>query len=150
MSRGLGDVYKRQQRSFSNARMPGPRPGSHRASGASGEEHRLSLHGEERRVQSPARPFIGCVTLGQQFNHSRIFFKKFPDPTLAGVAQLVGASSHKPKGCRFDPWSGHMPGLRVGSPVGACKRQPIDVSLTSMFVSLPLSPSLPLSKHVLG
>ena len=25
------------------------------------------------------------------------------------VAQLVGTSSHTPKGCRFDSWSGHIP-----------------------------------------
>ena len=25
------------------------------------------------------------------------------------VAQLVGASSHMPKGCGFDLWSEHMP-----------------------------------------
>ena len=30
---------------------------------------------------------------------------------LASVAQLVGASSHKPKGHRFDSQSGHMPRL---------------------------------------
>ena len=40
------------------------------------------------------------------------------------------------KGCGFGPWSGHIPGL-----LGACGRQPIDVSLTSMC----LPPSLPLS-----
>ena len=27
------------------------------------------------------------------------------------VAQLVGASSRTPKGCRFDPGSGHIPRL---------------------------------------
>ena len=30
---------------------------------------------------------------------------------LVGVAQLVGASSHKTKGCGFNSQSGHMPGL---------------------------------------
>ena len=29
------------------------------------------------------------------------------------VAQLVGESSHTPKGCKFHPQSGHVPRLRV-------------------------------------
>ena len=49
---------------------------------------------------------------------------------LAGVAQFVGASSHAHNGFWFDP------------PSGTCRRQPIDVSLMLMFLSLspPLSP----------
>ena len=45
-----------------------------------------------------------------------------------GVAQLVGPSSHTPKGCRFDSWSGH--GQEA---TGRC------FSLTSMFLPLSLS-----------
>ena len=37
---------------------------------------------------------------------------------LAGVAQLVGALSHKPKGRQFNSQSGHMPRLWVPSLVG--------------------------------
>ena len=37
---------------------------------------------------------------------------------LAGIAQLVGTSSCKPKGCGFDSQSGHMPRLWVWSLVG--------------------------------
>ena len=41
------------------------------------------------------------------------------------VAQLVGALSHAPKGCSFDPWTGHK--WEVTNPC---------FSLISMFVSL--------------
>ena len=40
--------------------------------------------------------------------------------TLASVVQLVGAWSHKLKGCRLDSQPGHMPRLWVQSVVGAC------------------------------
>ena len=47
------------------------------------------------------------------------------------VAQLVGASSHMPKDCRFDSWSGYIFGLHVQSPVrGTCRKKLIDVSLS--------------------
>ena len=39
---------------------------------------------------------------------------------LASVAQLVGASSHKPKGHRFNSKSGYVPRLWVWFPVKAC------------------------------
>ena len=42
---------------------------------------------------------------------------------LAGVAQLVRVSSHKPKGHRFDSWSGHLPRLQVQSLVWARTRR---------------------------
>ena len=48
------------------------------------------------------------------------------------VAWLVGASSCAPKGCRFDPRSGHIPRLWVQSQVGACT----DGNLL-MFLPLP-------------
>ena len=41
-------------------------------------------------------------------------------PTLAGVAQLIAASSHLTKRLQFDFPSGHMPSLRVQSLVRAC------------------------------
>ena len=65
------------------------------------------------------------------------------------VAKLVGMSSHKPKGCRFNSWSGHMPRLWVWSLVGA------HTELINWYFSLPLmSLSLFLSvsqinKHIL-
>ena len=31
----------------------------------------------------------------------------------SALAQLVGASSHRLRGCGFDSWSGHMPRLQV-------------------------------------
>ena len=52
------------------------------------------------------------------------------------VAPLVGASSSTPKGCRFDPWSGHTPKLHIRSPVETHGRALIDVSLRWMFFSL--------------
>ena len=42
--------------------------------------------------------------------------------TRAGVAQLAGASSCKPKGRGFNSWSGHMPRLWVLTPVGVHAR----------------------------
>ena len=48
------------------------------------------------------------------------------------VAKLVGMSSHKPKGCRFNSWSGHMPRLWVWSLVGA------HTELINWYFSLPL------------
>ena len=64
--------------------------------------------------------------------------QKRPEP-LPCVAQLVGASSCKLKGCGFDSRSGHVPSLQVSprSPVGVhYKRQPIDVSLPPPFPML--------------
>ena len=40
--------------------------------------------------------------------------------TALARAQLVGASSHTPKGYGFNPGSGNIPRLRVQSLVGAC------------------------------
>ena len=67
---------------------------------------------------------------------------------LAGVAWLVGASSHKPKSHGFDSQSGHMLGCRFGPWSWVHIR-----GNRSMFLSLPLSLPCPLSKinkHVLG
>ena len=44
-------------------------------------------------------------------------YKKTP---YSWVAQLVGVSSHTPKGCGFDSQSGHIPRLQVQSQVGTC------------------------------
>ena len=46
---------------------------------------------------------------------SRIYMLKSTIIALAGVAQLVGMTSHKSKGRKFDSQSGHMPGLWVQS-----------------------------------
>ena len=65
---------------------------------------------------------------------------------LAGVAQLVGTFSSKPKGHGIDPWSGHMTRSQVWFLVeDACERQLINVSPSHRYFSLSLSPSLPLS-----
>ena len=76
---------------------------------------------------------------------------------LASVAQMVRASSHKPKCCASDSWSGHMPRFQVQSPVRALPGQGRmrgnrSMFLTSAFFSLSLSLPSPLSKtneHVL-
>ena len=60
---------------------------------------------------------------------------------LAGVAQLVGASSHRPKGHGFDSQSGYMPRLWVWSLVGAHM-----AGNQSKFLSLSLSLPSPISK----
>ena len=65
----------------------------------------------------------------------------------ASVAQLVGASSRRPKDCGFNSQSGHMTRLQVQSPVGVCtKRQPITVFLSHWCFPLSsLSPPTTLS-----
>ena len=64
---------------------------------------------------------------------------------LAGVAPLVGALSHGPKGREFDSLSGHIHGFQVQSPVRVCtRRKPTDVSLPLSLFSL--LPPLPLSR----
>ena len=69
-------------------------------------------------------------------------FRKVLDCALANVAQLVGASSNKPKGHRFDSRSGHIPRLRVQSLVWECTREN-----QSVFLSLS-SPLSIINKHV--
>ena len=74
---------------------------------------------------------------------------------LAGMVQVVGeSSSFRPKGHRFDPWSGHMPRLWVQSPVGACLRGNqlmflSHINIFSLFLSLCSSLSKS-TKHILG
>ena len=53
-------------------------------------------------------------------NHSSTFANvglKTAAIVLVRGAQVIGASFHAPKGCRFDSWSGHIPRLQVQSPV---------------------------------
>ena len=58
---------------------------------------------------------------------------------LTGMAQLVGASSHRLKDCGSNSQLGHIPRLWVRSSVGACTRwQPIYASLTHRCFSLCL------------
>ena len=78
----------------------------------------------------------------------QLFFFKFI-LALAGVGQLVGASSHKPKGHSFNSGSGHMLRLRVQSSVWAHVRgiwlmflSHINVSLLSLSLSSPRSKKL--------
>ena len=56
-------------------------------------------------------------------------------------------TSHEVKCCRFDSQSGHMPGLRVQSPVGGCLRGKQSMFLFHISVSFPLSLPSPLSKN---
>ena len=63
------------------------------------------------------------------------------------MVQLVGASSHAPKGCRFDSRSKHIPKWRVLSLVGACIGRNLWVSLSHRCFFLSLS--LKISEHVL-
>ena len=61
-----------------------------------------------------------------------------PSPGCYG--SVDGAPACKLKGCWFDSWSGHMPGLqaRSGPQWGACKRQPhIDVPLPLFLPPVP-------------
>ena len=62
---------------------------------------------------------------------------------LASVAQMVGALSRRPKGHRFDSWSGHIPRLQVCSPVKVHTKSNQKMFLT--LISLSLS-----SENILG
>ena len=59
------------------------------------------------------------------------------------MTQLVGASSHKPKGCRFNSQSGHMPRLLVGPWSGNVWEATNHFFLSHWCFSPSLSPSLP-------
>ena len=50
------------------------------------------------------------------------------------------ASAYGLKGPKFDSGQGHMPRLQAPSPEGACRRQPINDSLSPLMI-LSLSPS---------
>ena len=63
--------------------------------------------------------------------------------TLTGVAQWVGRHPAKQKVTGSIPGQGACLGYRQGPQLGACKRQPIDVSLAHQCFSPSLSP-LPL------
>ena len=61
------------------------------------------------------------------------------------VARLVGASSHAPKVCGFDPQSGPIPRLWVQSLVRAHMEGNWSMFLSHIDISFSLSPSLPVS-----
>ena len=77
-----------------------------------------------------------------------LLFDKHP-PALDGVAQLVGASSSSPKGCRFNSRSGHMSGLQAPSPVGTCMGSSQSMFLSHVNVSFSLPPTLKIHELVL-
>ena len=64
---------------------------------------------------------------------------------LAGVAQWTEQLPVNRKVPGSIPSQGTCPGCRPGPQLGACERQPVDVSLAHRCFSPLLSPSLPLS-----
>ena len=66
---------------------------------------------------------------------------------------MVGASSLAPKGCRFDPQSGHIPGCGFDLWLGCYGRQPnrcfslTSISLSLENISINISLSEDLKKH---
>ena len=70
------------------------------------------------------------------------------DSTLAGVAQWTEHQPANSEVAGLIPSPGHIPGLQARSPAGDI-REAIGryFSCTSMFLSLPLSLSSPLSKN---
>lgn len=63
---------------------------------------------------------------------------------LAGVAQVVAALSHTPKGGQFDSQLGHVPRLLVQFPAWAVWEAPSGCfSVALMFLSFSVSLSLP-------
>ena len=120
-------------------------PWSHRQEGV-GERSQLTQLEAMPSVCWPCCPHSGGEMLGDPPSDPCLVDDLKPQLlALASVAQLLG-SSHKAKGQGFNSWSGHVPGLWAGCPLGACERQP--TLLSHINVSLPsLSPSRsPLSK----
>ena len=76
------------------------------------------------------------VLTGLVFSLRILRFRKQFSPVWCGSVDWAPAC--KPKGCRFDSQSGHMPGVRAQSPLGARDRP------AYIDISLPLSPTLPL------
>ena len=79
---------------------------------------------------APAFSCAGCLSSHPNFS-PLISFSRIAPSCPGQVAQLVGVSSCTSKGFWFDPRSGHIPRLRVRSPVGACM-----VCNELMFLSL--------------
>ena len=68
---------------------------------------------------------------------------------LAGIAQWTECQPANGKVVSSNPSQGTCLGCRPGPWLGACERQPIDVSLTYIHVSLLLFlPPSPLSKNI--
>ena len=85
---------------------------------------------------------MGCTTVGIM-----CVLLKILKLALACVAQLIEHLPHKPKGRRFDSWSGHMLSLTVWFPIRALMKDNQFMFL-SLFFSLPSplpKPSLPFS-----
>ena len=57
-------------------------------------------------------------------------------PDVCGSVGWASSNKVKPKGCQFDSWSGHMPGLQVWSLIEVMKG-----NHTLMFLSLSSPPS---------
>ena len=102
------------------------------------------LQKEPLSLQEGSVTTTGClVTLLRRLSTQTAvccFIKKTVSPEWYG--SVGWASSHKAKGCRFNSWSGHMPGLWVRAPYGACTRSNQLMFLSHVDVSLPLPPSL--------
>ena len=84
----------------------------------------------------------GLRIMSRQDVNSCLLLKRFQP--LAGVAQLVGASPHRPKVCRFDSGSGHIPRLQVQLPVRVPTRsnhQCFSILSLSLSLSLSLPPT---------
>ena len=73
--------------------------------------------------------------VGQLLRKSRRIEGMFIFLKMNALTSVV--SSCKAKDGQFDSWSGHLPGLQVRSPVGACT-----TGNQLMFLLLPLFPSL--------
>ena len=94
------------------------------------------------RKGDPSTLLVGIQTSTTTVGNSMEFPQKVKNGA-GRVAQLIGASSYTSKGCSFNPWSGHIPGLWVWSPM----------LLSHTDVSLSLSSPSSLSKinkHILG
>ena len=71
-------------------------------------------------------------------------FNTLKMPIVLWLCGSVGASSHKPKGCKFNSWSGHMPRLWVLSLVRVHLRGNQSVFPSHIDVSLSPPPFLSL------
>ena len=103
--------------------------------------HSSIIHNCQKREQRKCPSSDEWTKCGRIIQWNIFSHEKEWSSALASVAQLAGASSYKPKGCRLDSHLGHVSRLWVQ---GMCGSNPL------MFLSLRFSLSLKSVSMFLG